>query len=327
MEDRSYNNTTVMTRPLLLSLCLWLLLIGSARAQDAATEYTRALGLIVGPDKETMDLVQRVVDEGWTGATPARPLDELLRRNEPALDALQRAADCPDCDFRGGGLVGSRVQLSAFRLVLALAIVRGERGLPAAGRDARTLLSVGRHLLGSRATGLRIIGAAAISRGSALAGRVEGSDRGALGAWLQTYALAPPSEVVQGEKTRYLDMAADAARTDASLAPHAQRAALALAADFYDPLLRPLAPAEAEALQSRFEALYTKLGNRYGQMDPRKVTELIPLPAPPPQQLGEAMAGLVLCSAWPDARMLVKRYAEALKKLDEARRRLVTPRA
>jgi hypothetical protein len=262
---------------------------------------------IVRPDAQTIDALQSALDKGWP-ADPA-PLLAALKTYRAAIEGLRSATAQPLPRL-------SAEQLATLRLAVGLTLVdgmgalaRGEADL--ATRDTVAVLTLGVGLVHGKDVGEQVVGAGCISRAASLGARLPPSDalRAAAAASLPTL-----SAIREAERTRFLDAAHKAAEADRSLAPHVEKAARSLADEYYGP------DASDEKVRARFDVLATRIGNVYGVLDPARVTSMLPIPAPPPDRLGADVAAVVLCIHWPDARLLLVRYGEALGQLEKMRR-------
>lgn len=284
----------------------------SAVASPVAGALPAVLAAFEAPSKAVVDALQRALDDGWPSGPDAVLLGEVLTRNAGAIEAFRHAVDGGTWVPPHSSQATLREALTRLRLAIAFLIIDGMRAASAgqtetAARDLQAAATVARTLVAVPFTPLRIVGFSACARAAAFARRA--------GLSLPVVALPSAADLVSSEKAQFLDAAEQAARLDGSLRPHVLTAAARLAETYYDPLGRPRSAAEAEALQERFVALYSELGSRYGEMEPRKVLELIPVPVPPPPRLGETVAAVVLCRRYLDTRQLLRLRDEAAKAL------------
>lgn len=280
-------------------------------APQQSPSVSAALNATVLPEPKVLDALQRALDEGWPAPSDAAPLVDALARNAEALAAFRRAVEAGACDLPVDGNA-LRQSLSRLRLALALTLLDGLRACAeqqpeTVTADLNTLAAAARALIAAAVTPPRVVGLSVIPRMVALAKRAGRPTPG--------LSLPPAPDLAAFEKAQYLAAAARAGASDRSLEPHVVRAADALATEYIDPLARPLSAADAEALSDRFTTMYSQHGSRYRDMDPRQVTEMIPMPVPPPAQLGRTVAEVVLCRRYLDTRLLFRVYGEAVKAL------------
>ena len=296
-------------------LCGWLLLTcaGPVVAQTSPRpSLTAALNAIVVPDAKVVDALQKALDDcAWPTGPDAAPLAATLDVNVPAIEAFDLAVEQGVCDLPLEGKP-LRQALTRLRLALALVLADGLRAVAehrpdAVERDLRVVAAAVRTLVAAPATPLRIVGLSVVARMVALARRASCP--------VPAVSLPSVGDLATFEKAQYLAAAARAGESDRSLDPHIRSAAANLAATYFDPLIRPLSAFEAEALSDRFTALYSVLGGRYREMDPRQVTDMIPMPVPPAAELGKTVAEVVLCGRYLDTGLLLRVYGEAMKAL------------
>ncbi len=335
-----------------------LALSGAALADNGALDYVQAMQQLVLPTPDGIARLQSALDHGWPSGGDARALTSLLSRNNEGLDALSRGARADHCAFDAATLKGSPLVLSHLRLLAALVLVRAEARLaaraasspqvspgdvsstgdasggttPSTGvgtgkqtqalADLETAVGFGLHLLDASSSSLRLIGTGCLARAIALAGRLNGAPALALGDFLSRHALPSLSTLAREEREMFVEEAIEAGSSDVKLAPHVNRAASALAAEFYDPYVVDR-PFDRVALDNAFTVLYKRLSNQYSSLDPRKVTALLPIPPPPARRLGQDIAGVALCDCYVNDRVLFRRYAGVLRAVEAFRSTLL----
>lgn len=283
-----------------------------AQSTPQAPSLLAALNATVLPDAKVVDALQKALDDGaWPTGAEAASLSDCLARNAEALAAFRRAAEAGACDLPVDE-TPLRQSLARLRLALALTLLDGLRASAehhpeTVDADLHTLAAATRMLIAAPATPPRVVGLSVITRMAALAKRA--------GSPMPSLSLPTAAELAAFEKAQYLAVAARAGASDRGLEPHVLRAAQALASEYIDPLARPTSAADAEALSDRFTTMYSEHGSRYRDMTPTQVTEMIPMPVPPPDKLGRTVAEVVLCRRYLDTRLLFRLYGEAVKAL------------